>query len=96
MYGTIISQAYLAGALQPPPGQPAIPESLRADAAGLRESIMPGVPDDVIAAAVTCWCGLFGLLSFELFGQFENVVTDRAAFFEHAVRTLGRLAGLPG
>ena len=96
VYGTIISQAYRAGALRLPVGGPAAPEPLRADAAALRESIMPGVPDDVIAAAVTCWCGLFGLLSFELFGQFENVITDRAAFFEHAVRTLGRMAGLPG
>jgi hypothetical protein len=63
---------------------------------GLRESVMPGAPDDVIAATVTCWAGLFGLLSFEVFGQFENVISDRAAFFAHAVGGLGRLAGLPG
>jgi AcrR family transcriptional regulator len=96
VFGKIISEAYLAGALRRPVGGPGAPESLRADAAALRESIMPGVPDDVIAAAVTCWAGLFGLLSFELFGQFENVISDRAAFFAHAVGGLGRLAGLPG
>ena len=33
---------------------------------------------------------------FELFGQFENVISDRAAFFAYAVGGLGRLAGLPG
>ena len=48
----------------------------------------------MIATALTTWSALFGLLSFELFGQFENVVTDRAAFFDHAAASLGRLAGL--
>jgi AcrR family transcriptional regulator len=94
--GAILGQAYQAGALRPPEGAPAAPASFTPDAAALRESIMPGVPDDVIAAGVTCWAGLFGLLSFELFGQFENVITDRDAFFGHAVRCLGRLAGLAG
>jgi hypothetical protein len=30
-----------------------------------------------------------------LFGQFENVVTDRAAFFDYAATRLGLLTGLP-
>jgi AcrR family transcriptional regulator len=96
VFGAMVSQAHQAGALRLPEGAPAAPESLRADAAALRDSIMPGVPDDAIAAAVTCWSGLFGLLSFELFGQFENVITDRAAFFAYAARCLGRMAGLTG
>jgi AcrR family transcriptional regulator len=96
VFGKIISDAYLAGALQPPAGGPPPPEAFGADAAALRESVLPGVPDDVIATAVTCWAGLFGLLSFELFGQFENVITDRDAFFGHAVGCLGRMAGLTG
>ena len=56
---------------------------------------MEGVPDHVAATAVIAWSGLFGLVSFELFGQFENVVTDRAAFFDHAAACLGRLTGVP-
>jgi len=70
--------------------------SFAADAAALRESILPGAPDDVIAAALGCWTALFGMISFELFGQFENVITDRAAFFTHTMACQGRLAGLPG
>jgi AcrR family transcriptional regulator len=96
VFGRIVSEAYLAGALRQPAGGPAAPESFGPDAAALRESIMPGLPDDLIAAAVTSWAGLFGLLSFELFGQFENVITDRAAFFAYAVSGLGRMAGLAG
>jgi AcrR family transcriptional regulator len=96
VFGAIVSAAYQAGALRLSAGGLAVPGSFTADAAALRESIMPGVPDDVIAAALTSWAGLFGLLSFELFGQFENVITDRAAFFADATARLGRLAGLTG
>ena len=60
------------------------------------ESVLPGVPDDAIAVALATWTALFGMISFELFGQFENVITDRAAFFGHAMACQGRLAGLPG
>jgi AcrR family transcriptional regulator len=72
-----------------------VPESFVPDAARLRDAILAGVPDEVAAAALIAWSGLFGLVSFELFGQFENVVTDRAAFFDYAAACLGRLTGLP-
>jgi hypothetical protein len=74
---------------------PPVPGSFAPDAARLREAIMYGVPDHVVAGALIAWSGLFGLVSFELFGQFENVVTDRGAFFAHAAARLGLLAGLP-
>ena len=76
------------------PGPP-VPEAFVPDAARLRDAILAGVPDEVAAGALIAWSGLFGLVSFELFGQFENVVTDRAAFFDHAVARLGLLTGLP-
>src|SRR6516225_34854 len=76
------------------PGPP-VPEAFMPDAARLRDAILAGVPDEVAAGALIAWSGLFGLVSFELFGQFENVVTDRAAFFDHAVARLGLLTGLP-
>lgn len=34
-------------------------------------------------------------VSFEVFGQLDNVVTNRAALFDHTVACLGRLIGLP-
>ena len=74
---------------------PAVPESFAPDAVRLRDAILAGVPDEVAAGALIAWSGLFGLVSFELFGQFENVVTDRAAFFDHAAVRLGLLTGLP-
>jgi hypothetical protein len=53
------------------------------------------VPDDVVTRALAVWAGVFGMVSFELFGQFENVITERTAFFDHTVACLGRLIGLP-
>jgi len=95
VYGKIISDAYRASALDPPGICPPSPRPFGPDAARLRDSVMPDVPDDVAARAVTSWAALFGMVSFELFGQFENVITDRSTFFEHAMCCQGRLAGLP-
>ncbi len=94
--GRIISDAHGAGALAPPGNCPPPPAAFAPDAARLRESVLAGVPDEAAALALATWASLFGLVSFELFGQFENVVTDRPAFFGHAAACLGRLAGLPG
>ncbi len=95
VFGAIVSQAGQAGRIRLPDGIPPLPGSFAGDAARLRESALAGVPDAVAAAAVASWAALFGLVSFELFGQFENVITDRAAFFAHAVGILGRMACLP-
>ena len=101
-FGKIIGAAYRAGAAGPAtehtsrttPGLP-VPGSFGPDAARLRDAILAGVPDEAAAGALIAWSGLFGMVSFELFGQFENVVTDRAAFFDYAAARLGLLAGLP-
>jgi AcrR family transcriptional regulator len=96
VFGSIVSDAHRAGALTQAGGRPPAPASFAPDAARLRDSVLAGVPDDVAALTLAAWAGLFGLVSFELFGQFENVVTDRDAFFSHAASGLGRLIGLPG
>jgi AcrR family transcriptional regulator len=95
VYGKIISDAHRAGRLDPPGICPRPPQSFGPDAAALRASVMAEVPDDVAARAVAGWTTLFGMVSFELFGQFDNVITDRDAFFEHSMRCQGRLTGLP-
>jgi AcrR family transcriptional regulator len=95
VFGKIISDAHAVGALAAPADLPHAPASFAADAAGLRDSVLAGVPDDVAARAVTAWAGVFGMVSFELFGQFQNVISDRAAFFDHAVACFGRMMGLP-
>lgn len=96
VFGKVISEAQGAGALQPPGICPPPPESFAPDAARLRESVLAGAPDDVIARAIAAWTTLFGMVSFELFGQFENAIYGRAELFDHAMTCLGRLVGLAG
>jgi AcrR family transcriptional regulator len=93
--GKIISDAQAGGALDPPALGAPVPDAFASDAARLRESVLVAVPDAIVARALATWASVFGLVSFELFGQFENVVTDRAAFFDHAAGCLGRMIGLP-
>jgi hypothetical protein len=93
--GKIISDAQATRVLDPPALCPAPPGSFAPDAARLRQSVLPGVTDDVAARALATWASVFGLVSFELFGQFENVVTDRSGYFDHAVSCLGRVIGIP-
>lgn len=39
---------------------------------------------------------MFGLISFEIFGQFNRVVEAREVFFREAVTELARTVGLLG
>ncbi len=53
-------------------------------------------PDATVGARVVqVWTALFGLISFEVFGQLHNVVDRREEFFHDAVERLGDLLGLP-
>jgi hypothetical protein len=49
----------------------------------------PGVPAPLVQRALMVWTNLFGVISFELFGQLHNVVAesraDRDAFFAACV-----------
>ncbi|MEV7007826.1 TetR/AcrR family transcriptional regulator [Streptosporangium sp. NPDC051022] len=94
VYGRIISDAHRAGALNPPDVCPPPPPSFSDDAARVRE-VIPDVSDDVITRALIAWTGLFGWVSFELFGQFNNVLLDPTTAFDHSMRCQGRLLGLP-
>ena len=45
--------------------------------------------------ALVAWSALFGLVSFELFGQFHNVIDANADFFAAAALELAGFVGLP-
>jgi AcrR family transcriptional regulator len=94
VFGRLVSEAQAAGVLQPPAAGP-VPPTLTGDLAQLRAGLMPGVADEVVAAALTVWAAVFGIISFELFGQFNNVIADRDAYFGRALADLARLFGLP-
>jgi AcrR family transcriptional regulator len=94
VFGRLISDAFAAGELMPVPGGSPIPSGLAEDASRLRDSLLPGVPDEVVVGTLTAFSGVFGMISFELFGQFSNVVTDTAAYYDRGAADLARLIGL--
>ncbi|TXS49696.1 TetR/AcrR family transcriptional regulator [Streptomyces sp. OR43] len=73
---------------------PPLAEELRPEAERIAADLAPGLPPAVAVPLVAAWSQLFGLLSFELFGQFNRVVEAREAFFRQAVTELARTVGL--
>ncbi len=53
-----------------------------------------GVPGPVLARALIAWTQLFGMVSFELFGQLAGVAGPADAFLGHAVEPMAKYAGL--
>ena len=58
--------------------------------APIRAHLPPGVPASLVQRALMVWTNLFGVISFELYGQLHNVVgeapADRDAFFAECIR----------
>jgi AcrR family transcriptional regulator len=96
VYGRIVSDAYQAGVLRPPEFAATAAAPFAEDARRLREAALPGVPDGTVIAALTAWGALFGMVSLELFGHFDNIIEARATLFDQSMTNLGRLIGLPG
>ncbi|MGW0121772.1 TetR/AcrR family transcriptional regulator [Streptomyces sp. NPDC003327] len=86
----IVREAHAGEGLALPP----LPEELGPEATRMAADLAPDLPPAVAAALVAAWSQLFGLVSFEVFGQFHRVVEARDAFFAHAAERLGREVGL--
>ncbi|GHD32440.1 TetR/AcrR family transcriptional regulator [Streptomyces galbus] len=72
-----------------------LPADLRPEAERLVADLAPDLPPAAGAALVAAWAQLYGLVGFELFGQFHRVVEDREPFFRHAASRLADQVGLP-
>jgi AcrR family transcriptional regulator len=71
-----------------------LPAAVRADLARAISDIAPGLPETVLLAGITGWIQLFGTVSFELFGQFNNFITARDEYFEQQMGLMADLMGL--
>ncbi|MEU6281595.1 TetR/AcrR family transcriptional regulator [Streptomyces sp. NPDC047028] len=71
-----------------------LPADLRPDAERMATDLAPGLPPEAAVALAAAWAQLFGLVGFELFGQFHGIVEDREPFFRHAVTRLAEGVGL--
>ena len=77
------------------PGPDALTGQLAEQAATLSALLGSEIPSGVVVRAVIAWTQLFGMLSFELFGQFVGSFEPADAFFAHAVDQLATFVGLP-
>jgi AcrR family transcriptional regulator len=84
-----IIDAGLAGREAPP-----LPEKLAGQASIIAGAIAPGVPVTVITRWLIAWTQLFGMISFELFGQFVGSVDPAGEFFGYAVERMADFVGL--
>jgi AcrR family transcriptional regulator len=80
-----------AAALQP---EEPLPPELARQVAIVAEAIGPGVDDGVLSRGLIAWTQLFGMISFELFGQFVGSLEPADAFFGYTVERMADYVGL--
>jgi AcrR family transcriptional regulator len=72
-----------------------VPRAHRAALRRIREAAAPHTPDDVLLRSHAAWAGLFGHLSFELFGHFTNVIDDLDGYYDLQVRRAATIIATP-
>jgi AcrR family transcriptional regulator len=68
---------------------------LRQQAAVVAAAIAPGVDEAMIVRTLIAWTQLFGMISFELFGQLVGSADPADDFFGYAVDQMAGFVGLP-
>jgi AcrR family transcriptional regulator len=88
----IVRDACSEGMLEPV--DPTVDDGLAVELHRLAADIELEAPPSVVLAVLAAWSQLFGLVTFELFGQTRGVVDDHAALFEATSRRMARQIGL--
>jgi AcrR family transcriptional regulator len=72
----------------------ALPPAVAETVAFIADRVCPDVDPPVLARGLGAWIQLFGHVSFELFGQLNNTVNDRRAFFDYQMRAQAAYVGI--
>jgi len=92
----VVREAANDGLLRPsPPGWVSVSAGTADSLTDLRAELDLDVGDDTVLMLLAAWTQLFGLLTFELFGQIRNFVHDDELLFRDAAHTMARQLGLP-
>jgi AcrR family transcriptional regulator len=70
-----------------------LPDAIGPDLARAAD-IAPSLPRTVLARGSMGWIHLFGAVSFEVFGQLNNVIEAREDYFDYQMRRIAALIGL--
>jgi AcrR family transcriptional regulator len=85
-----------AGTLAPAlAGQPPSAR-LTAQAEQIIAEVSPGLPPDALTRIAVAWSQLFGMISFELYGQFTGSFDPTDEFFAYATEQLADFVGVRG
>jgi AcrR family transcriptional regulator len=91
--GEILNDAHNAGALTGTFAAPP-PELLLPEIRQVRDLVAPDVSEAAMVRALISWTELFGAVSFELFGRFNNTITDLGTWFDHQARMMALFLGI--
>jgi AcrR family transcriptional regulator len=71
-----------------------IPRPLKAELKKLASDVGLPIPEALMARGMASWVHLLGLISFELFGHLNNVVSERDTFFAYQTQRMADFVGL--
>lgn len=91
----VLRVAWTEGTLRQPRDAGVLSDGLAEQCRALAEAVAPELPPEVLARAIVAWTQLFGMISFELFGQLVGSVDPSDEFFAYAVEVLADLVGVP-
>jgi AcrR family transcriptional regulator len=89
----ILTRAQSEGRLDPLEAAPE-PSGVLAEQVAVVARAAPGVPATVLLRTVVAWTQLFGMISFELFGQLARTMDPADAFFADTVDQMATFVGL--
>lgn len=90
----VVADAHAAGRLSTGSPEP-LPTTLHGDFTAVAAALGVALPPEALARATIAWSQLFGLLSFELFGQTRHGFTDDGELFRAALASMAAYIGLP-
>jgi AcrR family transcriptional regulator len=97
LLASITLEAMAAGRLEPP-ADSALPGPASAALEPIRGYFADATPEPLMLGMLMVWASLFGVLSFEVFGRFHQIIDDapalRNAFFDECVRRWARGVGI--
>jgi AcrR family transcriptional regulator len=94
----ILRDGHLYGVLTParlPAQLPPIPAPLSAELDVISAGLVAEADASLTARAIIAVIEIFGALNFELFGQLNNAIDERRAWFDLQARVMANLIGLP-
>jgi len=85
---TILVERFAGSEIADQVRQTADSQRLAGPLEGISEFVDHSVPPGLLARGVQAWGEILGLVSLELFGHFNNVVSSPEDFFEHSMQVL--------